>query len=225
MIITAYDVRSVCDAAPDTLGSIAAVNPFMYSGYIFNAGGPQKRDADLFYRSLRKERLVVISVKKYAAFCIIAVVEVCLLLLGWKLDIIKYLPGMTDPYYGERPYDYGNAKWVCDSYNVWFEIDVSNEDIRRQKGEIEIDGVVYPCIILFAMQTDIVDIYIDYPLEALLFNAAEMNNGIIAGECDFSPETLVIHVDREKDTLLNGKYETLTFHREELSGSISESTD
>ena len=75
------------------------------------------------------------------------------------------------------------------------------------------------------MQTDIVDIYIDYPLEALLFNAAEMNNGIITGECDFSPETLVIHVDREEDTLLNGKYETLTFHREELSGSISESTD
>ena len=28
-----------------------------------------------------------------------------------------------DPYDGYRPYDYGEAKWVCEEYDAWFLID------------------------------------------------------------------------------------------------------
>ena len=43
-----------------------------------------------------------------------------------------------DPYDGYRPYDYGEAKWVCEEYDAWFLID---ENLKMKFcGEIIVGG-------------------------------------------------------------------------------------
>ena len=41
-----------------------------------------------------------------------------------------------DRYYGKRPFDYGEAKWVCEEPSAWFVIEPESEDFTHPKGEI-----------------------------------------------------------------------------------------
>ena len=53
-----------------------------------------------------------------------------------------------DPYSGCRPYDYGDAKWVCEEYGAWFT--VKEEENYQCYGEVVVDGKVQKIAILFA---------------------------------------------------------------------------
>ena len=61
-----------------------------------------------------------------AAQCI-AAAPLCVLLLC-----------ACDPYDGYRPYDYGEAKWVCEEYGAWFT--VKKAENHQCYGEVVVDG-------------------------------------------------------------------------------------
>ncbi len=46
-----------------------------------------------------------------------------------------------------------------------------------------------------------------------IYFATEKNTGGLDGSCKFNPDKLIVTVDKESDTLLSGKYETLVFVR------------
>lgn len=118
-----------------------------------------------------------------------------------------------DPYSGRRPSDYGNAKWVCEELNAWFAVDLSQEDDGDPKGELELDGNRYPIKLYFIHQTN--QVFLVVMKSNLIDENTDM--GELWGECSFSKEKLIIHInDPERDTLFDGKYESLSFYRKEL---------
>lgn len=116
---------------------------------------------------------------------------------------------MCDPYSDKRPFDYGDAKWICEETYIYFTVDLTEEEYYYPKGEIEINGAIYPCEFSFIHQTNVLHILVynteDFSPENMLAR--------IDGECDFSPDTLVFHIDKDRDEVFNGKYDTLTFSR------------
>lgn len=108
----------------------------------------------------------------------------------------------TDFYSGKRPYDYGKATWICESPDAWFIVNASEDDENfiYPKGEIAIGDQIIRFTLSFG-----------YSKEASFVD--ENDNMILLGTCKFSSEKLIITVDKEKDTLFNGKYDTITFVR------------
>lgn len=108
----------------------------------------------------------------------------------------------TDFYSGKRPYDYGEATWVCESPNAWFIVNSVEEDENfiYPKGEITIGNKTIKFTLSFGhgKGASFVD---------------ENDDVILLGTCKFSPEKLIITVDKKTDTLFNGKYDTITFIR------------
>ena len=51
-------------------------------------------------------------------------------------------------FYSCRPYDYGDAKWVCEEYGAWFTVE--EEENYQSYGEVVVDGKVQKIAILFA---------------------------------------------------------------------------
>ena len=128
--------------------------------------------------------------------------------------ILVFLNGCNfDPYSDERPYDYGDAKWVCEELNAWFIVDSTQEDYYRPEGKIEINGTLFPCKLYFVHQTNSVFLVI---LESDYLDTKNTEIGEIYGDCTFSEEKLIIHVTPEEDTLFNGQYEKLTFVRNSI---------
>ena len=114
-----------------------------------------------------------------------------------------------DPYSDKRPFDYGDAQWVCEELPIYFTVDTEEEEYYYPKGKIEIDGVIYPCEFFFIHKTNELGINV-YKTEDL---SPDNLLGEIDGDCDFFPDTLVFHIDKKWDTIFDGKYETLTFYK------------
>ncbi len=114
----------------------------------------------------------------------------------------------TDFYGGKRPFDYGEAIWVSESPDAWFIVNSYEEDERyyRPKGEIVVGNET----IKFALSFD---------RAVTVRFTDEKGNYMLVGTCKFGPDKLVITVDKEKDTLFNGQYDTITFVREEIAES------
>lgn len=108
----------------------------------------------------------------------------------------------TDFYAGKRPYDYGKATWVCESPDAWFVVNTQEDDkdYIYPQGEIAIGNKIIKFTISFGHG------------EVASFTD-EDDNVILQGTCKFSPEKLIITVDKESDKLFNGQYDTITFVR------------
>ena len=106
----------------------------------------------------------------------------------------------TDFYSGKRPYDYGEATWVCESPDAWFVVNTSevDENFIYPKGEIAIGDKTIKFTLSFG-----------YGKVASFTN--ENDDLILLGTCKFSSEKLIITVDKETDKIFNGRYDTITF--------------
>ncbi len=139
--------------------------------------------------------------------------RITLLLLSLLLIVSLFSGCNWDPYSGKRPYDYGDAKWICEDPLVWFEVDTEDEEFYEPGGEATVDGEIMPVELVFVHQTKTVFIsrYIDP--DAGLTAEEYANRESLEGECLFFPEALVVRVNKERDTLFGGKYDELTFIR------------
>lgn len=114
----------------------------------------------------------------------------------------------TDFHQGERPTDLGAAIWVSDDPNVWFETLDSEEYSMRgkdyifPKGQLTIDGETKDIRVGFDHGRSI-SIYINNSKRYIDFG----------GTCRFSPEKLIVKVDKERDWIFGNKYKTITFVR------------
>ena len=117
-------------------------------------------------------------------------------------SVLLFLTGcFYDPFSGQRPADYGEAKWACDAYNIWFFVDFEKDDPCDPEGELTVGDTTYFCKFYFIHQTNQLHISI-YPLEyATLSDDARDRDAIvgsIVGECDFS-ETLFVYTVEQTD--------------------------
>ncbi len=133
-----------------------------------------------------------------------------LLLTGISFVLIFILSGCSDQYYGKRPYDYGFATWICEDPPAWFAVSPDNEVPPRLNGEVILDGQKIRVDFRFIRGLD--DVYIDF-LDYHVGEGANGYNEALLGHCTFSPEKLVIKVDKDSDRLFNGKYDELVFIR------------
>ena len=106
-----------------------------------------------------------------------------------------------DPYDGERPFDYGDAEWVCEDPLAYFVIDADSEEYYSPRGEICLDDQLVEFQLIFVHGTD----------KVFLNVTSRDVSGELNGECVFSPEKLIIIVNKETDTLFYGKYDELIF--------------
>ena len=116
-----------------------------------------------------------------------------------------------DPYSDTRPFDYGDAKWICKNPEAWFLVDLTQEEYYYPKGEIIFNNQSIQVKFRFIHQTN--QVFID------LLNCGDSSSitgydSLLDGKCTFSPEKLVIKVDKTTDTMFNGKYDEIVFKRE-----------
>ena len=130
----------------------------------------------------------------------------------WVLILsVYFISCMGDPYSDKRPFDYGYSQWICEDPYIYFTVDTTEEEYYYPKGEIEINGELYPCEFSFIHQTNVLDILVyNYRYKD---TSIEYKLGEIDGECDFSPDILIFHIDKERDNIFDGKYDTFTFYR------------
>ena len=145
-------------------------------------------------------------VKKLLTICICAT----MLLTGCQWD----------PYSDRRPFDYGEARWVCATvdYEISFNVDMDLEDYYHPEGELVYNEKNYFCKFYFIHQTNQLHISV-YPYEFADIPDDERNREKILyeiiGECDFASDSFTFHIDKSRDTLWNGKVEKLVFLRME----------
>ena len=106
----------------------------------------------------------------------------------------------TDFYSGKRPYDYGEATWVCESPDAWFVVNASEDD----------ENFIYPTGEI-AIGNKIIQFTLSFGHGKVACFMDENDDVILLGTCKFSSEKLIITVDKETDTLFNGRYDTITF--------------
>lgn len=114
-----------------------------------------------------------------------------------------------DLYYGKRPYDYGAARWVCEDISAWFEVDPDAEEYYYPEGEVEIDDQTWHLKLYFVTETKYVSLKTSRSYES----GKGSYIGDLDGECEFSPEKLIIKIDKETDTIFHGQLDELVFVR------------
>lgn len=118
----------------------------------------------------------------------------------------------TDFYGGERPYDYGEAIWVSESPEAWFYVNPPGDRFSIfLKGE-------------FVVGDETIKFTLSFGYSATASFTDEKDRDLLMGTCKYGPDKLVITVDKEKDTLFNGKYDTITFVRKEIVESTPSPT-
>ena len=115
-----------------------------------------------------------------------------------------------DPYSGCRPYDYGDAKWVCEEYGAWFT--VKEEENYQCYGEVVVDGKVQKIAILFAPGSFVVIL----PRDAVEnMSPIETDNELWNGEAKYSPTEFILH-SPTVNCLFDEDDEEVVFVRQEL---------
>ena len=117
---------------------------------------------------------------------------------------------MCDPYAGKRPSDYDDAKWVCEEPNIWFEVNSDEEESYYPKGEIVYNNQTIQVVFKFVNQTN--RVFINQYSYADAYRISG-DNCVFGGECEFSPEKLIIKIEKDTDTVFNGEYDELVFIR------------
>ena len=120
-----------------------------------------------------------------------------------SLSCAFFMSGCTDFYSGKRPYDYGHAKWVSESPDMWFVVEdpdpmgespYTDHSYSEPKGEMFVDGKIRPFTVLFSNG-----------------NFVTFATDFFSGYCTFSPEKLVVRVDKEIDNVFDGKVDEIVF--------------
>jgi|TergutMp193P3_1026864.scaffolds.fasta_scaffold142744_2 hypothetical protein len=111
-----------------------------------------------------------------------------------------------DMHSGERPYDYPPAIWVSEKPKMWFEIGEFEKNAQRNRvyGNLIVDGQSIEIEVFFDYGSGV---YFTYPA-----NQDATDRLTTGGDCKFSPDKLIVKI-RERDSLFNGKYKTITFIR------------
>lgn len=122
------------------------------------------------------------------------------------------LNGCTyDPYSEQRPYELGNASWVCTSPEIRFDIDTSKKNYYEPIGEAVVNGQTYPCKFAFITQTN--ELYITFYEDSILVDRL----GRLECSCEFFSDHMVVTVDNiPYDYVYEGRYPTFTFERQDL---------
>ena len=121
-----------------------------------------------------------------------------------------------DPHSDQRPYDYGNALWVCENPNIWFVVNTEKDDYYYPEGELQINDKTYFCKFYFIHQTNQLHISI-YPLDYT--NALDEHRdrssviGTIKGECNFSENSFIFTIDTINCDIWNETTQQLTFQK------------
>ena len=147
------------------------------------------------------------EIKKYL---IAGIAVVCMLLLTSCQD----LPN------GERPFDYGPAKWVSESGDLWFEVTQETvfkggTDYPVLDGEIKVGDEIFECKAGFDM-TYYIRFWEKSDWEKLQKSGGLKGEkvdslALLAGVCRFGKKKLVVHVLDEVGQYFNG--EKITFIR------------
>ena len=116
-----------------------------------------------------------------------------------------------DLYSGKRPYDYDDATWVCQEFEGSFSTFSEAEDYYDLKGSFVYEGKTYLFRLSFPVGSNQVLVTIKEPeIDHWLGYKLKGFNG----DCEFSPDKLIIHISKKTDTFFEGKVDTLTFVRE-----------
>lgn len=97
---------------------------------------------------------------------------------------------------------------------MWFDVESPYEDASKvveMEGQLVVDGECVSVVVCF-----------DYT-DKIYIRRKEAKNTpcVLKGSCAFSPDVLVVKVEKETDSLLNGKYDTITFVRTETEETTS----
>lgn len=122
--------------------------------------------------------------------------------------ILAFIGCNFDPYYGKRPFDYGAATWVCENPSAWFVVNPDVDDYYQPEGEIQLNDETMQFKLFFVPETNLVFFVI---IKNSVSNNEECYDSGFDGECIFSPEKLVIKVDKDTDTVFDGQYDELVF--------------
>jgi len=125
---------------------------------------------------------------------------------------------MWDPYSEKRPFDYGNATWTCEEYDIWFCVDTEKEDYYCPEGELKLEEHTYFCKFYFINQTNQLSIAVyPYSFASISDNYRDRNEIIaeISGECKFSEKAFTLYLNTEQDTIFNETVKQLTFRKTE----------
>jgi len=120
------------------------------------------------------------------------------------------MSGCTDFYSGKRPYDYGHAKWVSESPDMWFVVEdpdpmgespYTDHSYSEPKGEMSVGG-----------ETVSFTVYFDKGISVFFVDDEEY---LFAGTCKFSPEKLTVNLKKFKhlDNVFNGEVDEIVFNR------------
>lgn len=113
-----------------------------------------------------------------------------------------------DNYYGMRPSDLGNAKWVCEEPSAYFIVDSSSEYPLEHDGELTWNDTTYYLELSFVGGTNIV-------LGKL--QCRDPSNNVLRFEfdwkCDFLPDKLIIDISDDNDAVFNGNCDELVFYK------------
>jgi hypothetical protein len=148
----------------------------------------------------------VVKVRKFLSKWLLGIIIVMLLTGCSDFDIRDYILFIGDRYSGERPIDYPPARWISDTPNIWFDVVPYFKDENKEWSDLE--GILETSeqsikIIVWFPSTDVV----------VIREQVDKDNRWLRGTCKFSPEKLIITIEKEEDTLLNGQYDTITFIR------------
>jgi len=111
------------------------------------------------------------------------------------------MSGCTDYHSGKRPTDYGRAKWISESPDIWFIVkdpDIYGENLKSE-GEIKVGGESISFTQWFDMG------------KSVYFSDGDQE--LFSGSCKFSPEKLVVKIYKDKDKVFNGEVDEIVFIR------------
>lgn len=111
------------------------------------------------------------------------------------------LCGCVDLFAGQRPEDYPNTIWKCESPDITIIVDNNHQtrcEIVFENGKKEFD-------VLFSYGTGIV---------FSIIGSTSDTDFVFSGDCDFGEDKMVVHVRQSFDQLFHGKYDTLIFTKQ-----------
>ena len=129
---------------------------------------------------------------------------------------ILFLTGCCwDPYSNQRPFDYGEATWVCrtDDFELWFRVDYSIERYTQPEGELCKNGETYDCTFIFIHQTDQLHISVFSKIDPAEKRKRPEFLFEIIGTCKFSADSFEFYLDQSRSTGFDVGLEKLTFVR------------
>jgi len=108
-------------------------------------------------------------------------------LLIFVLVLLFMMSGCTDFYSGKRPIDYGRAKWISESPDIWFIVKDPEPGYSIPKGEMIVEDSVIYFSLFFSNGND-----------AFFSNG---DQSLFRGFCKFSAEKLVVKIHKTKNLL------------------------